>query len=187
MKSCRFIKLFSIIIMGSILFPELAKASPIVYNSWLSNGVAVSGVYSSVLTGSIETSSFYEINVEAITYGGTPNVGFQYSFSQGYRGTYKLFEGLYQDTSELPQAVSELNLGQYYNGSYSSLQAGYYTVALNAYLFQDTFRVSSPTYSFTMSGIGTPVTPVPETNTSAMLLTGLGLIGFIARRRKGFV
>ena len=31
------------------------------------------------------------------------------------------------------------------------------------------------------------VAAVPESDTSAMLLTGLGLIGFIARRRKGVV
>jgi hypothetical protein len=30
----------------------------------------------------------------------------------------------------------------------------------------------------------TAVNPVPEAETSAMLLTGLGVMGFIARRRK---
>jgi len=38
-------------------------------------------------------------------------------------------------------------------------------------------------YAFTV-GLNGPVGPVPERETFAMLLAGLGLFGFMARRRK---
>ncbi len=42
-----------------------------------------------------------------------------------------------------------------------------------------------PGYDLSHAGFfGTPVSPVPEADTYAMLLAGLGIVGFAARRRK---
>ena len=63
--------------------------------------------------------------------------------------------------------------------SYSAtgLAAGTYTFRIDANNGRDV-RVD------TFSAVGTNVTPVPEPETYAMMLAGLGAIGFLSRRRK---
>jgi hypothetical protein len=51
----------------------------------------------------------------------------------------------------------------------------------NAYFASD---VITGSFTGAVGAVGTPVTPVPEPETYALMLAGLGAMGFIARRRK---
>ncbi|ACB33336.1 protein of unknown function DUF1555 [Leptothrix cholodnii SP-6] len=59
----------------------------------------------------------------------------------------------------------------------TGLAAGTYTFRIDSNSNRD-FRVD------TFSAVGTNVTPVPEPETYAMMLAGLGAIGYLGRRRK---
>jgi len=53
------------------------------------------------------------------------------------------------------------------------------------YYFKISGTALSAKSGYTISLSATPTAPVPEPETYAMMLAGLGLMGFIARRRKG--
>lgn len=72
--------------------------------------------------------------------------------------------------------VSTFSVGSTNLLNFTGLAAG------NDYSFKFT-PTSSSTFSAQISFTGTEVTPVPEAETNAMMLLGLGLIGMIARRK----
>jgi len=56
----------------------------------------------------------------------------------------------------------------------------------NGWIVGDAYNnLTGQYHGFLLSDATTPVSPVPEPETYAMLLAGLGLIGFMARRREG--
>lgn len=169
------------LIMLTFLVPHKSHAAPIGYISWLSDGETVTGSFAMPLTGSIESSHFYRMTVDADGY--PPSVGLQYTLTGGFRGTYTLYEGVFADTTSLPDAISTLNISDSYSGSYAYLKAGDYTIALNGY-FVDAYKASwGPGYSFTMYNIANapPAASIPEPETYATMLAGLSLVGAFAR------
>ena len=62
-------------------------------------------------------------------------------------------------------------------GAFSALRVGLFAGASNATGGNETFFVAN-------SGTPVPPTAIPEPETYAMMLAGLGMLGFIARRRK---
>jgi len=95
------------------------------------------------------------------TQTGTGNSGFVF----GLDGT---------ETTRLQSLLNPLG------GNFSSLRAGLFAFADDSTGGNETFFVANS---------GVPVTPtavVPEPETYAMLLAGLGLLGFVARRREHY-
>jgi len=92
----------------------------------------------------------------ADTFTGTGNSGFVF----GLTGT---------EASQLQTLLNPLG------GNFSSLRAGLFAAATNATGGNETFFAAQ-------SGI--PTTAVPEPESYAMMLAGLGMLGFIARRRR---
>jgi len=93
----------------------------------------------------------------ADTQTGTGNSGFVF----GLNGT---------ETTQLQTLLNPLG------GNFSSLRAGLFGVASNATGGNETFFMANST--------ALPPTAIPEPETYAMMLAGLGMLGFIARRRK---
>jgi hypothetical protein len=94
----------------------------------------------------------------ADTQTGTGNSGFVF----GLNGT---------ETTQLQSLLNPLG------GNFSSLRAGLLGVASNATGGNETFFMANSTALL-------PPTAIPEPETYAMILAGLGMLGFIARRRK---
>ena len=94
----------------------------------------------------------------ANTQTGTGNSGFVF----GLNGT---------ETTQLQSLLNPLG------GNFSSLRAGLFAVASNATGGNETFFMANSTALL-------PPTAIPEPETYAMILAGLGMLGFIARRRK---
>ena len=93
----------------------------------------------------------------ADTQTGTGNSGFVF----GLNGT---------ETTQLQTLLNPLG------GNFSSLRAGLVAVASNATGGNETFFVANST--------ALPPTAIPEPESYAMMLAGLGLLGFIAGRRR---
>jgi len=93
----------------------------------------------------------------ANTQTGTGNSGFVF----GLNGT---------ETTQLQTLLNPLG------GNFSSLRAGLFAAASNATGGNETFFVANSS--------ALPPTAIPEPETYAMMLAGLGMLGFIARRRK---
>lgn len=67
------------------------------------------------------------------------------------------------------------------NNIYSTSAAA----SIDPYFYIDpTWAAVNPGYSLTVSGVGNSVPAIPEPETYAMMLAGLGLLGIAARRRK---
>jgi hypothetical protein len=128
-------------------------------------------------TGSFSTPTVGGIN---------PTVTLSTSFTYANAGTYTpsfsadvtTFDGYHQDFSYQYQS------GTYYysyscgwfstcHGSYPIYSTGYQTYNFTTTLTSNTSAVTSLT-----------VTPVPEPETYAMIMAGLGLLGVVSRRRK---
>jgi hypothetical protein len=69
--------------------------------------------------------------------------------------------------------------GGHQTHAFSDLAAGSYTFSYTAAVSKDS------TFSSKLVSSITPVTPVPEPQTYAMLLAGLGVVGVMARKRLG--
>lgn len=67
----------------------------------------------------------------------------------------------------------------------SGLQTHTVSLAAGSYVYK-VFGDASASAAYTLNSIAT-VTPVPEPETYAMLLAGLGVIGFVAKRRNKLV
>lgn len=76
----------------------------------------------------------------------------------------------------------------------TSLAAGKYYLSMDAFLHKATLtenyheeRLTPSTGNFTLTGYShTPVTPVPEPNVFALMLVGVGLVGFMYYRRQRY-
>ncbi|MDZ7919075.1 FxDxF family PEP-CTERM protein [Rhodoferax sp.] len=119
--------------------------------------------------------SFSDVLLGNIILGGSSNVGGTASYVTSYN--------LFGTDFTLP-AVTFSSVSLYLNG----LSVG--TASSNAFTFSN---LGAGTYSLKASGSVNgfnyiaaqyQVTPVPEPETFAMLLAGLGVMGAIARRRK---
>ena len=93
----------------------------------------------------------------ANTQTGTGNSGFVFGLTS-------------QEAGQLQTLLNPLG------GNFSSLRAGLGAAASNATGGNETFFIANST--------ALPPTAIPEPETYAMILAGLGMLGFIARRRK---
>ena len=93
----------------------------------------------------------------ANTFTGTGNSGFVFGLDA-------------TETTALQSLLNPLSAG-----AFSALRAGLFAGATNATGGNETFFVANS---------GVPTTAVPEPESYALMLAGLGMLGFIARRRK---
>ena len=92
------------------------------------------------------------------------------------------------NTTNVPNALSEsagtmFNAGDFDNGYYSGTTTGTKAELLVAFANQANWTRSNADQGNSNWATSMTVTPVPEPKNYAMLLAGLGLMGFIARRR----
>lgn len=92
------------------------------------------------------------------------------------------------NTTNVPSALSEsagtmFNAGDFDNGFYSGITTGTKAELLVAFANQANWNRSNTDQGNSNWTSSISVTPVPEPKNYAMLLAGLGLMGFIARRR----
>lgn len=92
------------------------------------------------------------------------------------------------NTTNVPTALSEsagtmFNVGNFDNGFYSGITTGTKAELLVAFADQSNWTRSDADQGNSNWATSISVTPVPEPKNYAMLLAGLGLMGFIARRR----
>lgn len=138
--------------------------------------------------------------VEFINTGGTSTGSVQGTYYV-YKGSYlngavtqssQLFIGssaYFYYTASTPGTVEKTSSSLVSSGSglYSTLivDDGYYYAAGQKGTGTASTNITAVTYIFSAVTNGTPpITPVPEPETYAMLLAGLGLMGVLARRRK---
>jgi hypothetical protein len=129
---------------------------------WNDNG------YFGLNTRTLADSSAWRGDAITISYTApTTAMGFELQAYAGYgqTGTVSVF-----DTSNSLLASIGVTAGQFF-GWESSAGIGYVTIAADDYLMIDNHGYGS-------------TAPIPEPETYAMMLAGLGLLGVMARRRK---
>lgn len=146
----------------------------------LSTGyIDCTGAFSGNLGGTLTAAQISQINA-AFT-----DDGFTYNSSMSYRKSDVAGNGLFTDDG------SDLSL------NFSSPQTGLFVIGLKQSTYYSFYLVDGgttgiSTINVSSSGVFTGgnglshaiyVGPVPEADTYAMLLAGLGLVGFVARRR----
>ena len=100
--------------------------------------------------------------------------------AQGGNSSYDINFSIYEGSSNFDSPLWSSSVGR---GVYRSSSIDLAFNSGNDYYFRvNTIwnDVQSQTWEIAMTGVN----PVPEADTSAMLLTGLGVIGFMVRRRK---
>ncbi len=145
--------------------PGLVQAGAVYSASelwWNDNG------YFGLNTRTLADSSAWRGDAITISYTApTTAMGFELQAYAGYgqTGTVSVF-----DTSNSLLASIGVTAGQFF-GWESSAGIGYVTIAADDYLMIDNHGYGS-------------TAPIPEPETYAMMLAGLGLLGVMARRRK---
>jgi hypothetical protein len=156
-----------------------------VSNEWSSFGLSVNNAYwytdsrdtfdgMGLSNGSVETLYSPGVTASLNFASATNSAGiiFDYLVLAGNTGIYQAYDSLDNLLGSLTASAGATDL----NGTYSF--AG--QVSRLDWVGNGGFAdLSTVTFN-------TPVAPVPEPETYAMLLVGLGLIGFMARRREGF-
>jgi len=177
----------SLVVIGCVLAPALASAavkSDYSFNQTLDATTSFSlvGLTSDVSVGYNWTDLSYKY--KANSSGGFTNVT-----ADGTLG-WTLSNG----STSLSGSIADLSTASTGSGtlSWTALSAGNYILSLsgnwvasktNIYNPQN---VTLPTIGFTSTASATNVVmaPVPEPESYAMFMAGLGMIGFIARRRR---
>lgn len=185
------------------LSAPVAYAAPFEYQGWLENGVpVVAQVPSGSYYNGLSDAHFYRFRIDSTLQPSAPGfIPTSFSFQElsldgsGLRlaavNEYvDIFAGLYLDTADMPAGRGILSTSFIYSDAVTlswigyALPTGDYTVVVTSTgvwaPFTDTVG-----YRMSMSGIGAPpVSPVPEPQTYALMLAGLAVVGFAARRRK---
>ena len=102
-------------------------------------------------------------------------------FSQLLDVTYGGFDGLFGF-----QLLNDLGgiIGQGVTNSLGQVEMGYSFLAAGDYVTRVFGQANNPAAGYVLSMSTSAVSPIPEASTLAMMLGGLGLVGFMARRRK---
>lgn len=161
----------TILAAALLIASAAASAAPIT----LTPSTTVANSYSATFTGNSTTNTF---ELDLTKFGSNDSffgqVSANFTGGAGYDVTGVTLDG----TSFLPFVNSTIgnNGADYWYLNLSSLTATIHSIVVTG-----TPLVNSPGFTGSLS---LNVTPVPEAETYAMFLAGLGLAGFMARRRK---
>lgn len=123
------------------------------------------------------SGSFSDVLLGQITLGGTSNVG----GSATYAPTFSIF-GMNVAAPAVSFSSVSLYLGNVLSGSSSGTSFSFANLAAGTYSLKASGSVAGGQGNFIAAEY--QVSAVPEPETFAMLLAGLGVMGAIARRRK---
>jgi len=153
-------KLKPLVIASLVALTSLSSHAANINQNW--------GVLDFESTGKVSKSMGSFLDTYTFTLGGESVVDATF-LSKGINfGSYSLFD----ETGTISLFGTSFG-GQFSNANTWSLDAGTYIFAIGGK------AGSAASYSLAAS-----TTPVPEPETYAMLLAGLGIIGFVARRRR---
>jgi hypothetical protein len=165
--------------------------------------IATAGISSSFAATTNETFASLTNGVtfgKGTVYGPSLLVGSftnNYTFVAPTSQSFSFYASTFQDTSfsatlfptSLPATAQALTAGG--TGTYAwdekTVTGAFALVAGTQYTLSITGVAAAPTNYWGSISVPTPVASVPEPETYAMLLAGLGVIGAIARRRKAAV
>lgn len=141
----------------------------------------VSGIYSMEGYGYLIAS----VNVLSSYYTGLYNFTNQCGITCNENGTFAGTSSLLSNTVGAIDLRIDMALASVWNYDSNSGTSSNGSAYIDPYIEIDpTWALANPGYSISVSpGVGN-VASVPEAETYAMMLAGLGLVGFVARRRK---
>jgi hypothetical protein len=147
----------------------VGSLDPVTPSASFSN--TVSGTFNDIWTFNLGTESIVAASITNVAISfGSMSFGEITNFTALLNGVPLLLGGSSQTTSGVTVSTQVLA------GS-SVLPAGFYQLKVSG-------TVVGATASYGGNIVATPVSAVPEPETYAMLLAGLGAVGFVARRRR---
>jgi len=164
-------------IFGGQLGPELSSQS--FYSTFTSSAIsgwaAINGMESSNVSGGMY-SLIQAVNMQTTHNGYTNGANFATAADADYSSTY---------ASNVYGVNGDFGLNNVMVTSYgNSMNLYKITNSSNDNFFADVNKSLMGTFTLTSAGALTYVAAVPEADSAGMVLAGLGLMGFIARRRK---
>lgn len=145
------------------------------------------------MSGLAGAATYTNTDTFSFTLDGLSDVSIDYLASDlAYFRNNKPSESLYSTVGSLAWSIAGLGSGTFTGAAASSgsldffdVAAGTYTATLTGtWSYTGNFPTSSTYVSGGLVSHGLTVTPVPEPGEWALMLSGLGLIGYVARRRR---
>lgn len=163
----------------------------VILTAAMSTGVALSGLSAAGNYTNTDSVSFTLSGLSNVTFNYVYDDLLYYTFDQGSKAgdrVSSISSLIWTDIFGHQTAIDTTldNPGNTGTFAFTNLGAGTYTASLSGtWSYQGEFGTSATYKSGGTVGLSYGVTPVPEPGEWALMLSGLGLMGYIARRRKG--